>query len=53
VIVFLYLLSQQKQFKKEMSRELRRIIAKAYKNLPELKDEIVPKIESIIHLYSV
>jgi len=53
VIVFLYLLSQQKQFKKEMSRELRRIIAKAYKNLPEFEDEIVPKIEAKIHSYRV
>jgi Ca-activated chloride channel family protein len=48
VVVFLYLLTQQKRFKEAMSRTLRRIITKAYKQLPEFQNEIVRKIEGII-----
>ena len=48
VVVFLYLLTQQKQFKRQMSRTLRRIITKAYKQLPEFQDEIARKIEGVI-----
>jgi len=47
VIVFLYLLAQQKRFKKQMSRTLRRIITKAYKQLPEFQNEIAQQIERI------
>jgi Ca-activated chloride channel family protein len=48
VVVFLYLLTQQKRFKEAMSRTLRRIITKAYKQLPKFQNEIVRKIEGII-----
>jgi len=48
MVVFLYLLTQQKRFKKQMSRSLRRIITKAYKQLPEFQNEIARKIEGII-----
>lgn len=48
VVVFLYLLAQQERFKKDMSRSLRRVIIKAYKQLPEFQDEIAQKIEGII-----
>jgi Ca-activated chloride channel family protein len=48
MVVFLYLLTQQKRFKKQMSRSLRRIITKAYKQLPEFQNEIARKIEEII-----
>jgi Ca-activated chloride channel family protein len=48
VVVFLYLLTQQKRFKEAMSRTLRRIITKAYKQLPESQNEITRKIEGII-----
>ena len=48
VVAFLYLLSQHKRFKMEISRSLRRIIIKAYKQLPELQDEVSQKIEHII-----
>ena len=48
VVVFLYLLTKQKRFKEAMSRSLRRIITKAYKQLPEFQNEIARKIEGII-----
>jgi Ca-activated chloride channel family protein len=48
VVAFLYLLSQHERFKMEISRSLRRIIIKAYKQLPELQDEVAQKIEHII-----
>ena len=48
VVVFLYLLIQQKLFKKTMSRSLQRIITKAYKKLPQFQNEIARKIEGII-----
>ncbi len=50
MVVFLYLLTQQKRFKEAMSRTLRRIITKAYKQLPEFQNEIAQKIEGIIVL---
>ncbi len=45
VVAFLYLLSQHERFKMIISRSLRRIIIKAYKQLPELQDEVSQKIE--------
>lgn len=48
VVVFLYLLSQHERFKMEISRSLRRIIIKAYKQLPELQDEVSQAIEHTI-----
>jgi Ca-activated chloride channel family protein len=48
VVAFLYLLSQHERFKMEISRSLRRIIIKAYKQLPVLQDEVAQKIEHII-----
>ena len=48
VVAFLYLLSQHERFKMIISRSLRRIIIKAYKQLPELQDEVFRAIEHII-----
>ena len=48
VVVFLYFLTKRKRFKEAMSRSLRRIITKAYKQLPEFQNENVRKIEGII-----
>ena len=48
VVTFLYHLSQQDRYKKAIDRSLRRIIIKAYKQLPEIKQEIAQKIEGII-----
>jgi len=50
VIVFLYLLSRQKQFKKQMSRSLKRIITKAYKQLSKIPDDMSRNLNDIILL---
>jgi hypothetical protein len=48
VVLFLYLLSRQKQFKNKMTRILRRIIDKAHKKLCEFPYEIADEIEKMI-----
>ena len=48
VVVFLYRLSQQKRFKAQMHRPLRRIITKAFKQLDEVPDPLVEEIDRII-----
>jgi len=48
VVVFLYQLSQSKQFNRQMSRALKRTIAKAYKQVHASRKELVNKIQRII-----
>ena len=48
VVVFLNLLLQRDWFKKEMSKILRRVIMKTYKQLPPVKDEITGKLEKLV-----
>jgi len=48
VVVFLYFLSHHEQFKKTTSRQLKRVIAKTYKQLPDFDEVIVQKIEKIV-----
>ncbi len=48
VVVFLYLLSHRENFKNTTSRQLKRVIAKAYKQLHDVDEEIVRKIEKIV-----
>ncbi len=48
VVVFLYQLSQSKQFNRQMSRALKRTIAKAYKQVHTLQKELIRKIQRII-----
>jgi len=48
VVVFLYLLSHHENSKNTTSRQLKRVIAKAYKQLHDVDEEIVGKIEKIV-----
>jgi Ca-activated chloride channel family protein len=51
VIVFLYLLSQEKRVKKRLTRSTKRILTKAYKQLPRVSNDIRQQIKAIIELY--
>jgi Ca-activated chloride channel family protein len=48
VVVFLYVLTEQKRFNTVMSRELRRFITKAYKQLPKFDETIKADIEAVL-----
>jgi len=51
VTVFLYLLSQQKRIKKKLGRSTKRILTKAYKNLPSAPDGMQRRIKTAIESY--
>ena len=51
VTVFLYLLSQQKRIKKRLDRSTKRILTKAYKQLPGVPGEVQQRIKTEIESY--
>jgi Ca-activated chloride channel family protein len=51
VTVFLYMLSQEKQFKKRLTRSTKRILTKVYKQLPDVLDEVQQQIKVAIESY--
>ncbi len=51
IAVFLYLLSRQKQFKKILCREVKRMIKKAYKRLPQVPDQVQHRIKAEIEAH--
>jgi hypothetical protein len=51
VPLFLYLLSQQKSVKKRLDRSTKRILAKAYKQLPDAPDEVQQRVKAAIQTY--
>jgi Ca-activated chloride channel family protein len=48
VTLFLYLLSQQKRIKKKLDRSTRRALAKAYKQLPEVPEDVQQRVGTSI-----
>jgi Ca-activated chloride channel homolog len=48
VTLFLYLLSQQKRVKKKLDRSTRRALVKAYKQLPEVPDDVQQRVSKSI-----
>ena len=48
VVVFLYVLTENRRFKKTMSKQLRRIISKMYKQLPKFDEAIKADIGAVI-----
>ena len=51
VVVFLYLLTQEKQIKNRLARSTKRIIAKAYKQAPAVSDVMQKRIKEAIESY--
>ena len=51
VTLFLYLLSQQKRIKKRLDRSTKRILTKAYKQLPGVPGEVQQRIKTEIESY--
>ena len=51
VTLFLYLLSQQKRIKKRLDRSTKRILTKAYKQLPCVPGEVQQRIKTAIESY--
>jgi hypothetical protein len=47
----LYLLSQQKRFKKRLGLSIKRTFAKAYKKLPVVPDEVQLRVNTVIETY--
>ena len=55
VILFLYLLSQQKRVKKKLDRSTARAMAKAYKQLPSVPEDVQQRVKTAIatHLRTI
>ncbi len=51
VAAFFYLLSQEKEFKKSLSRQTKRMIAKACKQSPVVPDGVQKRLEKAVTLY--
>jgi Ca-activated chloride channel family protein len=48
VVLFLYVLTEKRWFRKAMSKQLRRLIIKTYKQLPKFDETIKANIETVI-----
>ena len=48
ITVFLYVLTEKNRFKKAMSKQLRRLIIKTYKQLPKFDESIKTDIEAVL-----
>jgi Ca-activated chloride channel family protein len=48
VVIFLYVLTEKRRFRKAMSKQLRRLIIKTYKQLPKFDETIKANIETVI-----
>ena len=55
VTLFLYLLSQQKSVKKMLDRSITRVLAKAYKQLPDVPGDVQQRVKTAIatHLQTI
>ncbi len=51
VVTFLYLLSQENGFKRDLSRSARRMIARAYKQLPPVPEGVNRRVRQAVELY--
>ncbi len=51
VILFLYMLSQHNRIKKRLDRSTKRILTKAYKQLPYVPTEVQHRVKVIIEEY--
>jgi hypothetical protein len=51
VVLFLYALTKKKRFREAMSKQLRRLIIKMYKELPKFDETIKVKIETVSNRY--